>query len=82
MKKDYNLYVWEDALSDWTEGIIFAYATSVEEARKIIKETGNKKAAKYGDGYSLKDFLSEEKLNAEPKIIKTKTAYLIFGSGC
>lgn len=31
-----NLYVWHDALADYTGGVIFAMASSVEAARKKV----------------------------------------------
>ena len=31
-----KLYVWEDVLTDWTSGIMFAIADSVEEARELL----------------------------------------------
>jgi len=40
-----NLYVWEDVLENYTFGVIFAFAHSVEEARSLIatKESWNQK---------------------------------------
>lgn len=39
MKKNkLKLFVWYPALSDYTDGIIFAYAESVEAARSMILE--------------------------------------------
>ncbi len=33
---DLKLYVWEDVLTDYTSGIMFAMAPDVDTARKII----------------------------------------------
>jgi len=37
----FKLYVWEGVLTDWSDGIMFAYARSLKEAREqIIKSVG------------------------------------------
>jgi len=33
-----KLYVWEYVLTDYTDGIMFALANSVEEARELIRK--------------------------------------------
>lgn len=37
--KKLRLFVWENVLTDYTDGMMFAVAKNVEEARKKIKET-------------------------------------------
>lgn len=38
MKKKLKLYVWEEVLCDYKPGIMFAIASSIENARKQILE--------------------------------------------
>jgi hypothetical protein len=35
--KNLKLFVWTGVLTDWTPGIIFTLAETVEEARKVIE---------------------------------------------
>lgn len=35
---NYKLYIWNDVLEDYTSGIGFAMAESVEQARDLVKE--------------------------------------------
>lgn len=37
-----KLYVWEGVLTDYTDGIMFALASSVEEAREQIRNAHRK----------------------------------------
>jgi hypothetical protein len=40
-RASYKLYVWEDVLTDWSSGMMVAYARSLKEAREqIIKACG------------------------------------------
>lgn len=34
--RENKLYVWEDVLCDWTCGVIFALAPTLEDARRIV----------------------------------------------
>lgn len=34
-----KLYVWEDVLSDYTSGVMFALAPDLETAMRLIRET-------------------------------------------
>lgn len=36
-----KLYVWENVLADWTDGIMFALASSPEEAQALILKHTN-----------------------------------------
>lgn len=67
-----KLYVWNDVLTDYTSGIMFAVARSVEEARATILANG-------GDGlYSV-----EHDLQIEPKVYDLDKPYgqFIYGGG-
>ena len=35
-KVSFKLFVWDGVLTDYTDGIIVAYARNIEEARKIV----------------------------------------------
>ena len=39
IKEQYKLYIWHDIRRDYTDGIGFAVARNIEEARNSIKET-------------------------------------------
>lgn len=39
MAKKLRLYVWTDVLTDYTSGIMFALASSIDEARALIQAT-------------------------------------------
>jgi hypothetical protein len=36
MSEKLKLYVWENVLTDWTPGIMFALASSPDEARALL----------------------------------------------
>ena len=61
-----NLYVWEGILTDYTDGIAFAVAKSVEEARELI---------------IADDEMTKNYLNDEPIIITGKYGKSIWGGG-
>ena len=64
-----NLYIWDGVLTDYTDGIMFAFADSVEEARAMLLD---------GAGYNT-DMINEE-LEAEPKVYSNeKTTRIIWG---
>lgn len=63
-----KLYVWENVLCDWTCGIIFATANSVEEAREIV--------LKEQDLPSIR-----EAINDEPAIYLNPVAFINWGGG-
>lgn len=60
-----KLYVWEDVLSDYKAGVMFAFAKNVWEARECIE-------AKMG-------YIHEDLLN-DPREIEEKEGFYIFGS--
>ena len=39
-----KLYVWENVLTDWTDGIMFALAANEDEARELIINSVNEGA--------------------------------------
>ena len=72
-----KLYVWEEVLNDWTEGIAFALAGSLEEAKKLIADSYNKNFGWTGDDYKIPSFLNDQ----EPKVYDTPIGYTIWGGG-
>jgi hypothetical protein len=73
-----KLFVWEDVLSDYTDGIMFALAESVDDARSIIMDEARM------DGYNTKlghtDIeLIQIELKAEPKVYNGKVGFFVFG---
>jgi len=71
-----KLYVWENVLCDWTCGIAFALANSLEEAIKLVSDYYNKGFGWEGEEYQTPYFVSEE-----PKIYDVPVGYAIWGGG-
>lgn len=61
-----KLYVWKDVLCDWTCGVMFALANSVEEARKLIIDTTP---------------YDTEELEREPEIYDSPCGFYVPGGG-
>lgn len=66
-RKSMKLFVWDSVLCDWTDGIMFALAHSVEEAREMLK----------------KDSYNSEDLQQEPIVydLSTPVYRVLFGGG-
>lgn len=64
MRKNYKLFLWENVLSDWTEGVAFAIARNSEEARDIICK----------DAECIRDDLQDE-----PVVITKKFGFHLSG---
>lgn len=71
MKKELKLYVWEGVLCDYTDGIMFALAESVEEARQAILESA--------DGWAFPGSRIDADLRIEPKEYSSKVGFFLFG---
>lgn len=77
MKKNLKLYVWEDVLSDYTDGIMFALAESKEEAMAIIiSKAENEIYPKKRDDLLR---MIKEDLENEPKVYADKVGFFVFG---
>jgi hypothetical protein len=65
-----RLYIWEDALEDYTSGAIFAIANNVTEARKLAGE---------------QSYQARKDVKAKPRVLNLDTAkpeaWLIWGGG-
>jgi hypothetical protein len=61
-----KLYVWHDSCCDYTCGVMFALADSVEDARRYLMDEGNP------DLESLKD---------EPRVYAGPMACVVWGGG-
>ena len=79
MNNNLNLYVWEDVLSDYTDGIMFALAESKEEAIGILLEkAGNyKQIVQSGKWLCMKGELEKN----EPKVYYDRVGFFVFGGG-
>ena len=60
-----KLYVWEDCLTDWTSGAMFALATSEDEAKAMVLKNC--------------DFVDKEEFNRPPKVFDSPIGYAIWG---
>ena len=66
MNPNLKLYVWEGVLVDYTSGIMFALATSVGEARKLILNESD-------------TFTVKRDLKKEPAVYTTKVGFYLWG---
>jgi hypothetical protein len=67
-----KLYVWENVLTDYTDGVMFALAESVEEARSLILTEW---------GYTESKGTVWQDLQKEPQIVETPAGFLCWGGG-
>lgn len=67
MRKKLKLYVWEDVLTDYTSGVMFALATSVDEARNLILKKW--------------DYVPRDDLAREPRCIEAPEGFAVWGGG-
>jgi len=64
-KKKLKLYVWEGVLTDYTDGIMIAYATDAKHARELLlKEC---------------DWMPDEDLAKEPREITSAEGIVLWG---
>jgi hypothetical protein len=68
-QKKLKLYVWEDVLTDYSSGIIFAYAYSEDRARKLVLK-------KSGESNTVKNDIS-----GKPLVVTKSSAFLVWGGG-
>lgn len=67
MKQKLKLYVLENVLTDYTNGIMFALAASPKHARRLIlKHT---------------DHVNQDELNTEPKLVSKPQGFAVYGGG-
>lgn len=64
--KKLKLYVWEEVLTDYTDGCMFALAENSEDARNLIAE---KMGMRVGD------------LSTEPKEVTEREGFYVWGGG-
>ena len=61
-----KLFVWHNVLTDWSDGVMFAYANNVEEARKMVLEDC--------------DYVGAE-LDQEPTVYEKPVGFAHWGGG-
>lgn len=66
-KRPLRLYVWQPALTDYSDGVMFALARSPEHARKLIL----KKV----------DYVPEQEFNNPPRVVTKAEGFAIYGGG-
>ena len=66
-KKKLKLYVWENVLTDYTDGVMFALAPDVATARKLILEKCN--------------YIPGEDLIKDPIEITKPAGFAVWGGG-
>ena len=65
--KHLRLYVWEDTLADYTAGVMFALASSPEEARDEVRRACG--------------HVPEHELAAEPQCYNKPIGFAVWGGG-
>ncbi|MEA1999419.1 MAG: hypothetical protein U9N61_08885, partial [Euryarchaeota archaeon] len=68
--KKLKLYVWEDVLYDYTPGIVFALAASVEQAREIIIQ-----------GEYTSTPVKASDISSKPQVFESPVGFAIMGGG-
>lgn len=71
-EQSYRLYVWHDVLEDYTAGVIFAIARSIEEARQTVITN-----ALQDSDYAVKRL--EEEMTTEPEIYDGPVGFFLYG---
>lgn len=69
MEKRLRLYVWQNALVDYSPGIMFSLAETPKEARRLILEKSD-----YSESV-------RQELTKKPEVYKNKVAFYLFGGG-
>jgi len=62
-----KLFLWEDVLCDYTCGVIFALAETLDEAKELVN-----KESDYNVDWAMKK---------EPRIIENKFGFSLWGGG-
>lgn len=68
-----RLYLWEGVLEDYTEGVMFALADSVEEAKRLIHTSDHR------DCEDENCFYLQEMERVQPRIIEEPFGFLLWG---
>jgi hypothetical protein len=81
-----RLYVWENVLIDYTDGIMFALAESVEQARELCYQAQWGKDHPPGDTYTQAIAASDKyscayDLLKEPRIVESAEGFVVWGGG-
>lgn len=72
-----KLYVWEGVLTSWQAGICFAFASNVEEARRMVHEKCNKEW-KRPKGH--RSAAITEALAGRPSVYKKPVGFYMWGN--
>lgn len=67
MTRRLKLYVWEDTLSDYTSGVMFAYARNVKEAREQVLAACH--------------YVPKGELETEPAVYEAPIGFAVWGGG-
>lgn len=71
MNEGLKLYIWKDVLTDFTSGAMWCLASSVKEARELLRNRA-KREGDYSDSF-------EKDLRQQPIVKITASAYYVFG---
>lgn len=66
MENELKLFVWEKVLVDYTDGIMFALAKDVDQARNIIRKRA-------------REYYIDDDLEKEPEVYTDPVGFFIFG---
>lgn len=70
-RKELKLFVWEDVLNNWTNGIMFALAYDADHARQVIRAA----SGEIPDPYVLAE------LEMVPRVVEAPEGFIMYG-GC
>ncbi len=76
-----RLYVWHDALSDYTAGVMFAHADTVEQARELVCPGWAGDEEKVRAGYVGYMGAVHNELRGEPTVYEGAYGTAIWGGG-
>lgn len=79
MKNTLKLFVWEEVLTDYTDGVMFALAESKEEAMALILNKA-KESPRIMRQNSLPWMEEELELN-KPKVYENPVGFFLLGGG-
>ena len=78
MKNTLKLFVWEDVLTDYTDGVMFALAKSKEEAIALIL---NKAKECPRMRVNVVPWMEEELELNKPKVYENPVGFFLLGGG-
>lgn len=80
-KQELKLFVWEDVLTDWSSGIIFALAPDVDTARRLAAIKYMEEGGEYYKKFPLEDTVVWKQTSKPPLVITEPEGFYVWGGG-